>query len=147
VPAAGRTALVLGAGGSARAAVHALLGAGAADVAVLNRTVDRARALVADLGGRVVTAPQPADLLVNCTSVGLDDPDATPLADLAGVGAVVDLVYREGATRLIRDARGRGIAAVDGLEVLVQQGARSFALWTGREPPLEPLREAARRPS
>jgi shikimate dehydrogenase len=135
---------VLGAGGSARAAVHALLHAGAADVAVHNRTRERAEALVADLGGRLVVAPGPADLLVNCTSVGLHDAGETPLRDVAEFGAVVDLVYREGGTRLVRDAQSAGVPAVDGLEVLVQQGARSFAIWTGREAPLDAMREAAR---
>ena len=142
---AGRSALVLGAGGSARAAVYALLDAGAREVAVLNRTPERARALVDTLGGRLATQPEGADLLVNCTSVGLDDPDALPLdADaLDSVGAVVDLVYREGGTALVRAARDRGLPTVDGLEVLVQQGARSFEIWTGRAAPVDAMRGAA----
>src|ERR1700751_3530876 len=69
---AGRTALVLGAGGSARAVVWALLDGGAREVRVWNRTPARARDLCAELGGRPVADPAPADLLVNCTSVGLD---------------------------------------------------------------------------
>ena len=72
---AGRTALVLGAGGAARAAVYALRSAGAADVAVWNRTRERAERLVAELGGRVVDAPEAAELVVNCTSVGLRTDD------------------------------------------------------------------------
>jgi len=68
---AGKTALVLGAGGSARAAVWALLDAGAADVRVWNRTPARARELCAELGGTQVELIEPADLLVNCTSIGL----------------------------------------------------------------------------
>jgi shikimate dehydrogenase len=145
-PVAGRRALVLGAGGSARAAVHALLEAGASDVAVLNRTPERAGALVAALGGRVAASPEPADLLVNCTSVGLDDAYALPLDEgaLDAIGAVVDLVYRPGGTALARAAAARGLPFADGLEVLVQQGARSFAIWTGREPPLDVMRAAAR---
>jgi shikimate dehydrogenase len=138
----GRTALVLGAGGSARAAVHALREAGA-EVRVWNRTPERARAL----GVPVVEHAVAADLLVNCTTVGLDDPAATPVAQVSAYGAVVDLVYREGGTRLINDARALGIPCADGLEVLVQQGARSFALWTGREPPLDVMRAAARQAS
>src|SRR3954447_6500081 len=91
-PVAGRRAVVLGAGGSARAAVHALLGAGASDVAVVNRTRERADALVAALGGRVSDEVPEADLLVNCTAVGLHDADALPLpvSALERVGAVVD---------------------------------------------------------
>jgi len=141
----GRSALVLGAGGSARAAVYALLHAGASEVAVLNRTPERARALVEALGGRLATRAEPADLLVNCTSVGLDDAAALPLAPAAldGVGAVVDLVYRDGGTALVRAARERGLPNADGLEVLVQQGARSFEIWTGRAAPVDAMREAA----
>ena len=71
-----RTALVLGAGGSARAAVHALRRAGA-EVAVWNRTPERARRLAADLGGVAVTGAERAEALVNCTSVGLHDPSTT----------------------------------------------------------------------
>src|SRR4051794_36957512 len=74
----GRRALVLGAGGVGRAAIHALLTAGAADVQVWNRTPERAVRVCAELGGRAVTAPElPVDLIVQCTSVGLhgsDDP-------------------------------------------------------------------------
>jgi shikimate dehydrogenase len=147
-PPAGRTALVLGAGGSARAAAYALLQAGAADVAVYNRTADRAQRLAADLGARVAERPVPADILVNCTSVGLQDPEAAPL-DLAHLedryGMVVDLVYREGGTALTRAAQARGITAVDGLEILVRQGARSLRIWTGREAPVEAMRLAARQ--
>jgi shikimate dehydrogenase len=147
-PPAGRTALVLGAGGSARAVAYALRQAGAADVAVYNRTADRAQRLAADLGARVAERPEPADILVNCTSVGLQDPEAAPL-DLAHLedryGMVVDLVYREGGTALTRAAQARGLTAVDGLEILVRQGARSLRIWTGREAPVEAMRLAARQ--
>ena len=135
----GRTALVLGAGGSARAAVWALAQAGAA-VSVHNRTRSRAEAL----GVRVVDAPEPADLLVNCTSVGLDDPLATPIEDPSPYLVVVDLVYREGGTELCRRAEAAGVRTVDGLEVLVRQGALSLERWTGLEAPVEAMRRAAR---
>src|SRR5688500_11385316 len=69
--ATGRTARVLGAGGAGRAAVHALVQAGARDVMVLNRTAERARELAGELGARAVERPDPADVVVNCTSVGL----------------------------------------------------------------------------
>lgn len=143
------SALVLGAGGSARAAAHALRGAGAA-VQVWNRTAERAERLAAELGVRATTDAPPADLLVHCTSVGLADPGATfahlPLEpdDLAGYATVVDLVYRPGGTALLAAAAERGVATVDGLEVLVQQGALSFALWTGRAAPVAAMRAAAR---
>jgi shikimate dehydrogenase len=143
------TALVLGAGGSARAAVHALAGLGA-EVAVWNRRAERARALAAELGARAVARPQAgADVLVNCTAVGLGDPERTfidlPLGvdDLGHYESVIDLVYRPGGTLLLREARRRGSRVVDGLEFLVAQGALSFRLWTGREAPRAVMREAA----
>jgi shikimate dehydrogenase len=144
-----RTALVLGAGGSARAVAYALRGAGAA-VAVWNRTPERARRLAAELGVAAVDAPTRAEVLVNCTSVGLHDPAATfkelPLTsdELGHYACVVDLVYRAGGTELLRQAERRGCRCVDGLEILVRQGARSFEIWTGRTAPLDAMRRAAR---
>jgi shikimate dehydrogenase len=152
-PVEGRTALVLGAGGSARAAVWALLHGGASDVMVWNRTRARAEALCAELGGRVVSEPEPADLLVNCTSVGLDAGDETfkelPI-DADGLGnycALVDLVYGESSTTLTRAAAIHGLKTVEGLEVLVHQGALSLERWTGRSAPIETMRRAAHRPA
>lgn len=143
-PARGATALVLGAGGSARAAAWALREAGAAAVAVHNRTRERADRLAADLGIRVAADPQPADIVVNCTTVGLHDGDAAPidLATLDRYGTVVDLVYRDGGTALVRAARAHGHPTVDGLEILVHQGALSFERWTGRAAPLDVMRAA-----
>jgi shikimate dehydrogenase len=141
------SALVLGAGGSARAVVWALLGAGA-DVAVWNRTPHRAEGL----GARVVRRAMPADVLVNCTSVGLDR-SSSPFKDLPlqadglmEYATVVDLVYKASTTTLIREAAHRGIETVDGLEILVCQGALSFTFWTGRTAPLDAMRAAARNP-
>jgi shikimate dehydrogenase len=145
---AGRSALVLGAGGAARAAVYALLQAGAGDVAVWNRTPERAARLAADLGARAVAQPGPADIVVNATSVGLHDADSTfkalPLeADSLGAGnLVVDMVYRSGGTRLLEAASTRGAGVVDGLEILIAQGAASFERWTGRTAPRQAMREA-----
>jgi shikimate dehydrogenase len=148
---AGATALVLGAGGSARAVVWALLDAGAAEVLVWNRTRSRAEQLCADIGGRVVDAlPETGDLLVNTTSVGLDgtgsDFKTLPVtADgLRGYPCFVDLVYAAAPTALASAARAAGAEVVDGLEILVRQGARSFERWTGRAAPLAVLRAAAR---
>jgi shikimate dehydrogenase len=132
-----RSALVLGAGGSARAAVHALAGTGC-EVLVLARTPSRAEGLPAT----VVDRPVAAQALVNCTPVGLHGPDELPL-DPAGYELVVDFVYREGGTALTRRATGR---VVDGLELLVRQGALSFARWTGRQASLEAMRAAVQIP-
>jgi shikimate dehydrogenase len=148
-PPAGATALVLGAGGAARAAVYALRSAGAADVMVFNRTRERAERLVAELGGRVVDAPEPAALLVNCTSIGLQQTDTAfksiPVrADTLGVGScVVDMVYLPRDTPLIAEARRRGAEVVTGLEILVAQGAASFRRWTGAAAPRTVMRDAA----
>ena len=147
-PPAGRTALVLGAGGAGRAAAWALISAGAV-VTIWNRTPERAQALAAALGARAVAAPEGAEIVLNCTSVGLYDPEATfkalPIeADELGAGSlVVDMVYRAGGTRLLEAARTRGARVVDGLEILVAQGAASFERWTGLEAPREAMRAAA----
>jgi shikimate dehydrogenase len=145
---AGATALVLGAGGAARAAVWALEDAGASEVRVWNRTPERARELCAQLGGTPVAQAAGADLLINCTSVGLDGTatlDGLPIGagDLPAFGCVVDFVYRPAGTALIRLARRHGIATVDGLELLVGQGALSFEQFTGRPAPTEVMRVAA----
>lgn len=149
---AGKTALVLGAGGSARAVVWALREAGA-EVGVWNRTPERAAKLARELGATWVGDAAPADLLVNCTSVGLGHASASQVPDfkLLPVGTddldefscVVDLVYRAGGTDLERAAREQGIPTVDGLEVLVQQGALSYETWTGRAPDRVAMRKAA----
>ena len=145
---AGMTALVLGAGGAARAAVYALVGAGAADVMVWNRTRARAERLVADLGGRVIDAPEPAALWVNCTRVGMSETDlpfkSMPIqADTLDVGSyVADMVYRPGGTRLLDAAKQRGATVVTGTEILIAQGAASFERWTGKTASREAMRAA-----
>jgi shikimate dehydrogenase len=133
---AGCSALVLGAGGSARAAVWALLDAGVAEVMVWNRTPDRASQLARELGASAVSELGTADVLVNCT------PAALPV-EVDNYGCVVDFAYGEADTPLVAAARARGIPVVDGLELLVRQGALSFELFTGHAAPLETMREAA----
>ena len=147
---AGRRALVLGAGGAARAVVWALTREGA-EVSVWNRTPERAAKLCAELGGEVVEDPGPGDyeLIVNSTSVGLhgEDPFADlPLAsDWFGFSqTVVDLVYGDRQSKLLQVAGEAGAEVVDGLEVLVRQGAASFRIWTGVDPPIDVMRDAAR---
>jgi len=147
----GKRALVLGAGGAARAVVWALVREGAA-VDVWNRTASRAQALCAELGGTPVETPEPRAyaLIVNSTSAGLagEDPFAELPLDRGDFGAgqvVVDLVYGDAPSSLLAAAETSGAAAVDGIEVLVRQGALSLAIWTGLEPPLGTMRAAARR--
>jgi shikimate dehydrogenase len=84
-------------------------------------------------------------MLVNCTSVGLEDATALP-ADPAGFDVVVDLVYRDGGTALEHRAREAGARVVDGLEILVRQGALSLERWAGRPAPLDAMRLAVRQP-
>jgi shikimate dehydrogenase len=151
----GMRALVLGAGGSARAAAWALREAGASEVSVWNRTPARARALASDLGVRVLSKPEPADLLINCTSVGLEqgsgEEDSLRQLGLTyeRIGdytEVVDMVYRSGSTPLLAAAAAHGARTLDGLEILLAQGAISFELWTGEAAPLEVMRSALRDP-
>jgi shikimate dehydrogenase len=146
----GRRALVLGAGGAAQAVVWALLREGA-KVDVWNRTELRARHLCEELGGAPVTAPDQAayELIVNSTAVGLGGED--PFAELpldpvrfAPEQTVVDMVYGQKPTSLLRAAGMAGSTTVDGLEILVQQGALSLEIWTDRKPPLDTMRTAAR---
>lgn len=158
-----RAALVLGAGGSARAAIWALAERGAS-VSVWNRTPARVDELVRDLARsgegtpaegrlRAVTAEQVRangyQLIVNCTAIGMRDENPfehLPLEpERLGEGVVlVDLVYAGTESRLVAEARRRGATAIEGIEVLVQQGAESLRIWTGREPPLDAMRSAAR---
>jgi shikimate dehydrogenase len=161
---AGRHALLLGAGGAARAVGWALLRAGAADVRIVNRThasaVALADALAAEAGGAVHALRDPldgaehVDLWVNATSVGMRrggvDPDASPLDPAAfarrGPGATpaaaVDLVYRPRRTRFLRDAEAAGLVTLDGSGMLLHQGAAAFEAWTGRAAPLAAMRAA-----
>jgi shikimate dehydrogenase len=147
-PVAGAAALVLGAGGAGRAAAWALREAGA-NVSVWNRTPERAEALAGELGVRFVRSPEPSDLLVNATSVGLaagaDEREALAALGLSGLevpATVVDLVYGDEPTPLWRWASAAGGRVVGGLEVLVRQGALSLELWTGRPAPVEAMRHA-----
>ena len=145
--------LLMGAGGAARAVLHALLQHGAASIDVVNRTSARARELATffDPHGRCIrvrdrhdVAGHTYDLMVNATAVGMAD-GATHVVDpavLAGCGAVLDLVYRHGGTALVHRARERGIPAADGLDMLVAQGALAFTRWFGRAAPVDAMRAA-----
>ena len=154
-PTEGMRALVMGAGGSARAAVWALVRDGA-EVEVWNRTAERALALADELGARATERPSVDvfDVVVNATPVGMGagphlqgemlkelPVDADFLRERQ---IVVDLAYGAAVTDLVRSARQQGARAIDGLEVLVHQGAASLRIWTGREPPIETMRRAAR---
>jgi shikimate dehydrogenase len=165
--AAGRRCLVAGAGGAARAVVLALAGAGASQVTVVNRTPERAREAAALAGPAkgttvavteqkaLVEAVQAADLVVNATPLGMAG--ATTLRDameaarqwlvppeLLHEGQVAaDLVYVPRPTPWLVEAASRGATTLDGLGMLVHQAAAQLLLWTGREPPVHTMWEAA----
>ena len=144
---AGSHALVLGSGGAARAAVWALVQAGAR-VEVWNRSPARAVALADQLGARYSADPGGAEIVVNATSVGLEpniDPfKAFPLkADTFETGScVIDMVYGSDETRFLTAARSQGARVIDGLEILVAQGVASFERWTGKMAPRQAMRGA-----
>jgi shikimate dehydrogenase len=138
----GDHALILGAGGAARAVAPALLDAGAESVAVAARREAAAAEFAASSHGvEVATEKEPADVVVNATPVRDE-----VLVTLDGVRVVVDLAYRQDgrATALVEAAGAAGIETVDGLEVLVRQGAASFERWTGIEAPVDVMRAAVR---
>jgi shikimate dehydrogenase len=160
----GARATVLGAGGAARASVVGLARAGAGRIQVAARQPERAEALVNDLRtslpGAVLAACDLAesslaavfaetDLLVQATSATLDGnpaaqsfTDGLPLGLLPPTALVTDLVYKPLQTSLLRAAAARGLTTLDGLGMLLHQGALAFELWTGRPAPLGPMRAA-----
>ena len=142
----GLTALVLGAGGAGRAAAWALKEAGAG-VTVWNRTPERAERLATDLGVSATEAPTEVDIVVNATSVGLGPGAAIedlPLGWIEPPRIAVELVYGDHEKPFQAWAEASGCELVDGLEILVRQGALSFERWTAQEAPLEVMRKAAR---
>jgi shikimate dehydrogenase len=146
-PVAGRHAVVLGAGGAARAVVYGLLREGAS-VTVLNRTPARATELAEALGaqgaGGLDELPDlDHQILVNTTSVGLRSDDSpVPASALRPGSVVMDAVYDPEETRLLRDARERGAKPLGGKWMLVHQAAAQLELWSGREAPIDVMASA-----
>lgn len=154
----GKSAVVLGAGGAARA-IAFCLARRCERVTILNRTGKRAVELARSLSGlraslsgmpltrrRLREALHDADILINATPVGMaPDVDGTLVpSDLLRPDLVVfDIVYNPPRTRLLREAEAVGAVTVSGLEMLVRQGAMAFSIWTGREAPLDVMRRAA----
>jgi shikimate dehydrogenase len=149
-------ALVLGAGGAARAVVLGLNQIGVTAITVANRDIDRAERLVRDLAPIIVEAicldadmlphaVKQAGILVNATSLGWHRGEwplaPTLLVDLPADAIVVDLTYRD--TDLLDTARECGLATLDGLPMLVHQGARAFELFTGQTAPIDIMMAAA----
>ena len=152
-----KRALVIGAGGGARGVVHALLDGGAADVVIANRTLKRAVALTkafAKSRSRLHAVPldliedfdflESCQLVVNCTSVGLDGREFLDYDVAATPASCVhfDLAYREGLTPFLELARAAKRPIVDGRHMLLHQGAAAFRLFTGKKAPLEVMARA-----
>ncbi|MBM3935059.1 MAG: shikimate dehydrogenase [SAR202 cluster bacterium] len=160
---AGKSVVLLGAGGAARAAAFGLAKSKVSAITIANRTVARARALadeVAHLNIRVDTVPMEgpalasacagADLVVNSTSIGMKGGPAqgeSPLKIglLSSRNLVYDMVYNPSETPLMSEARRAGAQALGGLSMLVFQGAAAFEMWTGKSAPVDVMFKAAER--
>jgi shikimate dehydrogenase len=160
---AGKSAVVVGAGGAGRAVIFGLLQADARDVLVLDTVPQQVQSLMKDLGhirtsvlrtepltlDTLIESARAADLLVNATPVGmLPKIDASIWPDDVPFPAhlvVFDLVYNPQETQLLRQARAAGALGIDGLDMLVRQGAIAFELWTGQEAPFDVMRAACER--
>ncbi len=158
----GERVCVLGAGGAARAVAAALVCAGVKRLIIANRNVDRAERLARAIRGRgarssacvqVIALSDAAlqrvaadcDYLVNATAVGLHrrDPRLASPAVVGCFSSVCDLIYQPAVTPLLRDAKAAGCRTMNGLDMLVYQGALSFRLWTGRKAPIAVMMRAA----
>jgi len=158
---AGKRAVVLGAGGSARAIVYGLAEAGCLSIAIFNRTVEKAHDLALDIRAifpfcrfsghegfaDLAVMSSEADLVVNCTSLGMTpNVDGLPWLDEVAFQpgqTVYDLVYNPPETRLLRKAAADGAQAIGGLGMLIWQGAVALERWTGQQPPVAVMRAAA----
>ncbi len=142
-------AVLLGAGGGARAIAARLLDEGCPRLILVNRSPDRALALAADLGGPIEVAATPpldgAALVVNTTSLGMagQPPLAIDLSALPAGAVVADIVYVPLETPLLAAARARGLIGVDGLGMLLHQARPGFAAWFGVEPAVDAALRAA----
>jgi shikimate dehydrogenase len=146
------TAVVVGAGGAGRAVTVGLATEGAT-VRVANRTRERAEDLAEDFGDSVTPhgiddledLTGDAEILVNATSVGMEEDRSPVPADALHPGlTVLDAVYTPIETRLLRDAADRGATVVDGATMLLYQGVEAFEVWTGREAPVGAMESALR---
>lgn len=141
---------ILGAGGAARSIVEALGRSAAADIAIINRTAERAESCaalagVARVGGQADL--EQADVIVNTTSVGMGTDRSLPMdgALLRSGQTVVDIIYEPAETMLLTAAKAAGATTMNGLPMLVHQAVVQLELWTGRECPAEPLLAAAQQ--
>ena len=157
----GTSALILGAGGAARGILVALVKGGVASVIIANRTLERAEDLsqlsrdngvaseaIPILGDALNNAAAQSDLIVNCTSLGMShgpDEHSSPLSSdhIPATAIVNDLVYTPLMTPILEEAAKAGATSLGGLHMLVHQGALSFKMWTGQDPPVDVMMKAA----
>jgi shikimate dehydrogenase len=146
----GQSVLIIGAGGAARAIAYTLKQEGA-EISIANRNEKRAEELAACVGTRGYSlmelerlVPQ-ADIIINCTSVGMrsGDPRLLEAGLLSSRQTVFDIVYNR-ETQLLQDARAAGAVAVDGVMMLVYQGAKALEIWTGKKAPADVMERAVR---
>ena len=153
----GKIAVMLGAGGAARAVAYALLNANVEVLYIHNRTFEKAKSLAkefkflgnikaigkTELKEKIIAC----DLLINTTSVGMEDnakdPKTSAVEVLPNSGFVSDIVYRPAKTKLLADAEKVGLATQNGLAMLVYQGAQAFEMWTKQDAPVEVMFAAA----
>ncbi len=155
----GKTALVIGAGGAARALLSGLCMENATMVFIANRTPAKAENLVNEFAGKftktrveysglegaeILNSARRADIIINCSSGGMEGntPLEIPLEEFGGEFGVYDLVYKPRETPLVARARELGIKAESGIDMLLYQGAKSFEIWTGKEAPIETMKKA-----
>ncbi len=146
---AGKRALVVGAGGAARAIVYGLARKGC-QVTLYNRTASKGKALAEEFGVRFgggleeMDTIKDYDILVNATSVGFHAPDESivPQSLLQAGKIVLDVVFVPPESRLVQDARARGCIAIPGTRMLMHQAAYQFQLYTGRKAPFEAMERA-----
>ena len=150
----GTSVVVIGAGGAARAIAAELSRAGAARIAVVNRTLARAEEVAAAIGAPCEatqlterwTVPAEAEIVVQATTVGMDDAEARlPLAWRDGAGIAADVVIVPPRTAFVRDAETAGRQTLSGIEMLVEQAVLGFRWWTGIEPDAAAMRGALLR--
>jgi shikimate dehydrogenase len=146
----GKSVLIIGAGGAARAIAYTLAQEGA-DISIANRSLKRAEELAARVGavgfclGDLARLAAQADIIINCTSVGMREGDPRLLDGrlLQSRQAVFDVIYNR-QTQLLEDARAAGAVAIDGVMMLVYQGAKALQIWTGKKAPVDVMERAVR---
>jgi shikimate dehydrogenase len=153
---AGARVLLLGAGGAGRVAALKLAAEGVAELHLVNRTADKARAMAREIQDRFPNARVAVgypkkdnlafDLLLNATSLGLKAGDGSPLDErkfpLRRARAVYDMIYRPAETHLLKSARAAGCRTANGIGMLLHQGARALELWSGKPAPIAVMRQA-----